>query len=38
MAMAPKSVASNTMSALNPSTPRKYCAPIEGIHGIRSTN
>ena len=23
---------------LKPSTPRKYSAPIEGIHGARSTN
>src|SRR3989442_14296095 len=25
-------------SALNPSTPRKYSAPTDGIHGARSTN
>ena len=31
--MTPISVVSSTSSALKPSTPRKYSAPIDGIHG-----
>src|SRR5581483_10681058 len=38
IAIQPNSVASSTISELNPSTPRKYSAPTEGIQGIRSTN
>ena len=36
--MAPTSVVSRISSVLKPSTPRKYSAPIEGIHVARSTN
>ena len=32
MAISPMSVVSSTSSALMPSTPRKYAAPIDGIH------
>ena len=38
MAMTPIRVVSSTRSALNPSTPRWYSAPMDGIHGSRSTN
>ena len=34
----PISVVSRISSVLNPSTPRKYCAPIDGIQCARSTN
>ena len=37
-AITPISVVSRISSTLKPSTPRKYSAPIEGIHGSRSTN
>ena len=36
--MTPISVVSRISSALKPSTPRKYSAPIEGIQARRSTN
>src|SRR5687767_2871640 len=36
--MTPISVVSRIRSTLKPSTPRKYSAPIEGIHGSRSWN
>jgi hypothetical protein len=38
MAMPPMSVVSSTSSALNPSMPVWYSAPIDGIHGERVTN
>ena len=37
-AMTPISVVSRIRRTLNPSTPRKYSAPMEGIHCSRSTN
>src|SRR3990172_7104758 len=37
-AMKPIRVVSRISSTLKPSTPRKYCAPIDGIHACRSTN
>ena len=37
-AMKPIIVVSRISSVLKPSTPRKYSAPIDGIHGARSTN
>ena len=37
-AIAPIKVASRISNALNPSTPMKYSAPIDGIHSCRSTN
>ena len=37
-AIKPIIVVSRISSVLSPSTPRKYSAPIEGIHGARSTN
>ena len=37
-AMDPIIVVSRISSVLKPSTPRKYSAPIDGIHGARSTN
>ena len=36
--MNPIIVVSRISSVLRPSTPRKYSAPIDGIHGARSTN
>ncbi len=36
--MNPIIVVSRMSSALRPSTPRKYSAPIDGIQGNRSTN
>ena len=36
--MDPIMVVSRMSSALRPSTPRKYSAPTDGIHGCRSTN
>ena len=38
IAMNPIIVVSRISSVLRPSTPRKYSAPIDGIHGARSTN
>ena len=38
MAMEPINVASKISSELNPSTPIRYSAPIDGIHSCRSTN
>src|SRR6266498_3333179 len=37
-AIDPIIVVSRMSSVLKPSTPRKYSAPTEGIHGARSTN
>ena len=37
-AIAPIRVASRISNVLNPSTPRKYSAPIDGIQSCRSTN
>src|SRR6185436_6814610 len=37
-AMKPMSVVSRMSSVLMPSTPRKYSAPIDGIHRARSTS
>ena len=37
-AMEPIIVVSRISSVLRPSTPRKYSAPTDGIHGARSTN
>ncbi len=36
--MNPISVVSRIRSVLMPSMPRKYSAPIDGIHGARSTS
>src|SRR5947208_14527517 len=36
--MQPIIVVRRISSALKPSTPRKYSAPTDGIHGARSTN
>ena len=38
IAMDPIIVVSRISSVLRPSTPRKYSAPTDGIHGARSTN
>ena len=38
IAMDPINVVSRMSSVLSPSTPRKYSAPTDGIHGARSTN
>ena len=38
IAMEPINVASRISSALKPSTPIRYWAPIDGIHSCRSTN
>src|SRR6476659_9549681 len=37
-AMNPIIVVNRMSNALKPSTPRKYSAPIDGIHEARSTN